>query len=90
MKELTLVEFVGIEEIKQHQFFKNINWSTLYLETRTNTFVPVIDTKYNTDYFTPRSGVTDSLADPEEETKTEAEGTDQFAGWTFARKNSIS
>jgi len=44
----------GVEEIKQHRFFHDINWETLYMEPRQNTFVPRVADKFDTGYFTPR------------------------------------
>lgn len=42
----------GAEEIKNHPFFKGINWNTLWDETAS--FIPVTDDPESTDYFDPR------------------------------------
>ena len=53
----------GVEEIKSHPFFADINWDTLYLEPRTSTFVPRTKDRYDTGYFVPRQdGSDDSFA----------------------------
>lgn len=43
----------GAEEIKEHVFFKDIRWDTLYQELP-DSFVPVYDDPSLTDYFDPR------------------------------------
>ena len=53
----------GVEEIKRHPFFGDINWDTLHEENRTATFVPRVQDRYDTGYFIPRaSGNGDSFA----------------------------
>merc|ERR1712137_660481 len=49
----------GVEEIKSHPFFADINWDTLYLEPRTSTFVPRTKDRYDTGYFVPRQDGSD-------------------------------
>ena len=41
----------GVQEIKEHEFFKDINWETLYLEDRESIFVPRVRDKFDTGYF---------------------------------------
>eukprot|EP01105_Mastigella_eilhardi_P003832 TRINITY_DN1499_c0_g1_i14.p1 TRINITY_DN1499_c0_g1~~TRINITY_DN1499_c0_g1_i14.p1 ORF type:complete len:1190 (-),score=288.56 TRINITY_DN1499_c0_g1_i14:2160-5687(-) len=41
----------GSEEVKQHPFFADINWSTLLHESRTDVFVPTPDSDEDTTYF---------------------------------------
>lgn len=63
----------GVEEIKSHEFFHDINWDTLYLEPRQNTFVPRVADKFDTGYFTPRgSPDPGAISDPSDR--------DSFAG----------
>lgn len=56
----------GVQEIKEHPFFGDLNWDTLYLESRIATFVPRVQDKYDTGYFIPRhpNSDTDSFAAP--------------------------
>eukprot|EP01103_Thecamoeba_quadrilineata_P004995 TRINITY_DN14855_c0_g1_i1.p1 TRINITY_DN14855_c0_g1~~TRINITY_DN14855_c0_g1_i1.p1 ORF type:complete len:1342 (+),score=313.48 TRINITY_DN14855_c0_g1_i1:55-4080(+) len=45
----------GIEEIKSHSFFKDINWETLYDQPLDEEFVPNVDDEFDTGYFDPRT-----------------------------------
>ena len=47
----------GVEEIKSHPFFENIDWDNLYLEPRHSTFVPRFMDEFDTGYFIPRADV---------------------------------
>ena len=56
----------GAEEVKNHPFFKDINWDTLLHDD--TPFVPAPENAEDTEYFDPR-GLTEPLPDfPEEET----------------------
>merc|ERR1712000_128204 len=73
----------GVQEIKDHPFFKDINWDTLYLEPRETTFVPRVRDPYDTGYFIARGE--DSIAEMGEESpKHPMENNEQlFAGFSF-------
>ncbi|PVH18137.1 uncharacterized protein CXQ87_001054 [Candidozyma duobushaemuli] len=45
--------FNGADEIKQHPYFRQINWDTLYSESP-DSFVPMVDDPESTDYFDAR------------------------------------
>lgn len=41
----------GVEEIKAHKFFEDIDWDNLYQEPRHSTFVPRVTDVFDTGYF---------------------------------------
>lgn len=45
--------FNGADEIKQHPYFRQINWDTLYSELP-DSFIPMVDDPESTDYFDAR------------------------------------
>ena len=68
----------GVEEIKGHIFFKDVNWDTLSMESREDIFVPRVSNVCDTGYFLDRSGAAD-LNENDQETSL------YLQNWSFAR-----
>jgi len=77
----------GVDEIKRHPFFKDINWDTLYLEPRHATFVPRVRDAEDTGYFARRGSDNDSFV-AEEETQPAA-NEQLFAGFSWINMPSV-
>lgn len=63
----------GADEIKNHPFFKGIDWETLFVEEPS--FVPIVDNPESTDYFDTRGAELSQFPkeDSDEEKNTERE-----------------
>lgn len=68
----------GVEEIKEHVFFKDIKWDHLYMESRADMFVPRITNAFDTGYFIDRPGA-DDLTENDKDTSL------YLQNWSFAR-----
>ncbi|KAG0659972.1 rim15, signal transduction response regulator [Maudiozyma exigua] len=55
----------GAQEIKDHPYFKSIDWSKVYEEEPS--FVPTVDNPENTEYFDPRGAILENLDDSDNE-----------------------
>lgn len=55
----------GAQEIKDHQYFKGVDWANVYDEEPS--FVPSIENLENTEYFDPRGAVLENLDDSDDE-----------------------
>ncbi|SMN18561.1 similar to Saccharomyces cerevisiae YFL033C RIM15 Glucose-repressible protein kinase involved in signal transduction during cell proliferation in response to nutrients [Maudiozyma saulgeensis] len=62
----------GAEEVKDHPYFKTIDWKNVYDEEPS--FVPTVDNPENTEYFDPRGAILENLEDSDDEaSKTKEE-----------------
>lgn len=59
----------GTEEIKEHVYFKDVNWSQVYHETAS--FVPNVEDPEDTDYFELRGATLEDLGGEDEKNENE-------------------
>merc|ERR1712169_139921 len=75
----------GVEEIKSHPFFENIDWDNLYLEPRHSTFVPRFMDEFDTGYFIPRADVEEGGSFTGPSSSEDERRSDLFAGFSFSK-----
>ena len=61
---MNLIVDKGVDEIKSHPFFADVDWDNLYKQSRENIFIPKIEDKFDTGYFI-RNGQGDSFVSGE-------------------------
>lgn len=68
----------GADEIKQHAFFRGINWATLWDEDAS--FVPVSENPESTDYFDPRGAESQDMPEDMIQPEDDEENNEAAAG----------
>lgn len=80
-----------VNDIKEHQFFENIDWDKMYNKEYESAFVPKVKSNTDTDNFEDtftNEPVVDSVVDGSALSQTLAGHDKDFGGFTFQGKSS--